>query len=238
MTMHSISTFKAHLVRGAVISAALWAGFSQSAWAGLITRDINVTLNAANIETYDLDVNLDGITDFTFTAALALDPDLSVGFDTVDFRFGSNNAVVIDTSTGDGFPTASLLQVGNSVSGANTFSGPIDQGNLFFFTSFDAASGNFGGQTGYLGLRFDTVSGIEYGFALLTINDLTAQNNPLGLTIRAVAFNDTPGQGIQISVVPEPTSPTLFGIGALGLFVSFLRRVRSDSKLQNLSASS
>ena len=238
MNLHSISSFKAGFIRGAVISATLWAGLSEPAWAGVISRDVNVTLNAANIETYDLDVNLDGITDFTFTAALALDPDLSVGFDTVDFRFGSNNAVVVDTSTGDGFPTASLLQVGNFVSAANVFSGPVDQGNLFFFTSFEAASGNFGGQTGYLGLRFDTVSGIEYGFALVTVNGLTAQNNPLGLTIGPVAFNDTPGQGIQIAAVPEPMTPTLFGIGALGLFAGFLRRGRSESELQNLSASS
>lgn len=130
------------------LSAALvLLGLGQSAQAGLMTHDVNVTLNAGNIESYSLDVNLDGKTDFTFTAALVLDPILSVGFDQVEFPFG-NNGVVIDKATSDGFPTASRLAVGDTVSAANTFSSSSDKGNLFFFTSFDPPSGNFGGHTG------------------------------------------------------------------------------------------
>lgn len=146
----------------------------------------------------------------------------------VDFPFASGNGVAIDFPVGNGFPAVSRLQVGNTVSGANAFSGPNDQGNLFFFTPFDLPSGNYEGQTGYLGLRFDTVNGTQYGFAEVTVNSLNALDNPLGLTIGTVGFNDIPDQPVQIAVVPEPAGPALFGIGALG----FLMRARRKSAIK------
>ena len=202
------------------LSAALaLLGLGQPAHGGLMTRNVNVTLNAGNIDSYELDVNLDGTTDFTFTAALVLDPNLSVGFDVVDFPFGGNNGVVIDTPTINGFPTASRLAVGDTVSAANVFSlASFDQGNLFFFTTFDPPSGNFEGKTGYLGLRFDGPGGIFYGFAQITVNALNAPINPLGLTIGTVGFETVAGQPVQIT--PEPTSLTLVGIGGIVLLVA------------------
>ena len=215
---------------GALITALVLLGVSQPALAALITRNVNVTLNAANIESYDLDVDLNGTTDFTFTAALVLDPALSVGFDVVDFPFSSNNGVVIDSPTINGFPTASRLQAGATISAANAFAlASFDQGNLFFFTTFDPPSGNFGGQTGYLGLRFDRLNETVFGFAEVTVNALEAPLNPLGLTIGTVGFNDIPGQPVQISLVSEPTSMALFGISMLG-FLGALRRRKRDSR--------
>lgn len=233
MTSRPINSRTRALCRATFTVALVWLGLSQPVLANLVTRSVGVTLNAANIESYDLDLNLDGTTDFTFTAALVLDPVLSVGFNVVDFRFGSSNGVVIDLPTGDGFPAASLLQVGDTVSAANMFSGPNDQGNLFFFTTFDPPSGNFLGQTGYLGLRFDAAGGTEYGFAEVTINSLNTQSNPLGLTIGNVGFNDVPGQSVRISAVPEPSSLLLFGSCALGL-LAFQRRKPGVSQTQSL----
>ena len=230
MNLQLVPLGRIRLIRTTIIATSLWLGMSQSTWASIVTRAVNVTLNAANIESYDLDVNLDGTTDFTFSAALVLNPVLSVGFDVVNFRFGSSNGVVIDVPTGDGFPAASLLQAGNTVSAANTFSGPNDQGNLFSFTSFDLPSGNFGGQTGYLGFRFDTAGGTNYGYAQVTVNGRNAQNNPLGLTIGTIAYNDAPGERIQIVAVPEPTGLALFGIGLLGVLVAFKRSRRAASE--------
>jgi len=179
---------------------------------------VNVTLSAANIDSYDLDLDLNGSTDFTFTAAFVPGPFLSVGFDTLDFAFGSNNAAVIDRS-GDRFPTVSRLKLGDTISGGSTFSGPNDQGNLFFFISTDVlpTTGNFGGQTGFVGLRFDTTGGIKYGYAQVSVKDLGDPNSPLDLTIGTVAFDDVVGQTVlagQAAVaVPEPASMAILGIG-------------------------
>ena len=209
--------------RGAArIGAMLFAGMillvlNQPVMASFVTRNVNVTLNAGNIESYELDVDNNGTPDFKFTAALALDPNLSVGFDVVDFPFGGNNGVVIDGSVSNGFPTATRLAAGNTVSATNTFSSAsFDQGNLFFFTSFDPPSGNFEGRTGFLGLRFDSPSGTLFGFAQITVNSLTAPVNPLGLTIGTVGFESAPGQPITIPV-PEPGSALAMLIGLCGL---------------------
>lgn len=207
------------MVLAAVVSLS---GLSESAQAALVTRNVGVTLNAEDIETFDLDVDLNGTIDFTFTAAFVPDPSFSVGFDTVDSPFGTSNSVVIDMPTLDGFPTASRLAAGDTVAAANTFSfGSSDQGNLFFLTPFDPQSGNFEGQTGFLGLRFEGTGGSLFGFAQVTVNSLNASVNPLGLTIGTVGFNDVPGQLVQIpsapAAVPEPGTLALLlaGFGLL-----------------------
>ncbi len=196
--------------------------------AGLISREVNVTLSAANFETYDLDLDLNGTTDFTFTAAYAPDPSLAVGFDTIDFAFGSNNAAVIDSATGDGFPSVTRLNVGDTISSGSTFSGPNDQGNLYFFISTDLppTTGNFGGQTGFVGLRFDTPGGINFGFAQVSVKDLGDPSNPFDLTIGTVGYNDVAGQAAAVAV-PEPASVAILAFGG---FVFATSRWRDHRK--------
>ena len=172
--------------------------------ASLVTRYVGATLNAGASDTFGLDVDLNGTTDFTFTAAYVPDPLLTVGFDTVDVPRSNSfdNALVVDATTGDGFPTASKLGIGNLVSAASTFSFPFDQSNLFFTDTIDPATGHFAGQTGYVGLKFDRGTDILYGFAQITVNALDDPVDPLGLTIGFVGYNDVAGQSAQ--VVPEP----------------------------------
>ena len=199
---------------------------NRPAHAGLVFRDLNVTLDASLVSQYGLDVDLDGMIDFTFTSAFLPDPTLPVGFNVVDFPFASNNGVVIDALTGDGFPSASRLVIGNVVSSASIFSVPsVDQGNLSFFASMDPPSGNFEGRTGYIGLKFDRLGGTAFGFAEISVNAMDAAVNPLGLTLRSVAFNDTVGEFATITAVPEPSSITLAGL-SLGLLAAFRRRTK------------
>ena len=211
-----------------LLASAVVLIFGQPAGAGLVLRTINVELNASAIESYDLDVDLDGTTDFTFTSAFVPDPVVAAGFNTIDFPFGLNNAVVIDTRTGDGFPTVSRLAAGDIVSSANTFSAPaLDQGNLTFFTTFDPPSGNFAGQSGFVGLRFDRFGDTTFGFAQVTVNAMDATVNPLGLTIGTVGFNNLPGQPATVTVVPEPSS---FFLGACGLGLFSFVRCRAQKR--------
>ncbi len=181
-----------------------------STQAELILRDVDVSLSALNLEEYNLDVDLNGTTDFTFNASLVPGPPLTVGFNVINFPFASNNGVVIDSATGDGFPNASYLTLGNLVSDAQLYSfASLDQGNLVFAVGSEPPSGNFLNRSGFIGLRFDRPEGITFGFAEITVNDINAAINPLGLSISAVGFNNIPGVPALISSVPEPTSGLL-----------------------------
>ncbi len=198
-----------------------WLASAPPAQAAYITRNVNVTLNAEMIEQYNLDVDLNGTIDFTFTAAFVNDPAFPVGFDTVDVPFASTNGVVVDSSAPNGFPTASLLNFGDTISSASLFSfGSSDQANLFFFTPFDPPSGNFEGRTGFLGFQFERPGGTLFGYAQITVNARDAAVNPLGLTIGSVTYSDTFGEPVQIT--PAPASIALFGIGCIG-FLSTVR---------------
>ena len=69
-----------------------------------------------------------------------------------------------------------------------------------------------------------------FGFAEVTVNDLNAPDNPLGLTIGTVGFNDVPGQPVEISAVPEPSSLLLFGIGWLGFLSAFRKATKAKAQ--------
>ena len=219
--------------RAALAAVAIFLlGWGGAADAAVVVRDVNVTLSAADIETFDLDVDLNGTTDFIFTAALVPDPFLTVGFDTVDVPFGSRNGTVIENAVRDGFPTSRRLGRGETVSAADVFSfGSSDQSNLFFLIDapfipgLSERSGNFEGQTGFVGLRFENLMGeLLFGFAEVTVNALDGSDGPpLDLTIGRVGFNNVPGAPVQ-TPVPEPASLALFGLTGLGLLAGRRRR--------------
>lgn len=221
----------------------------QTASADLITRDINVILDAANVETFDLDLNQDGINDFVLTAAFVPDPFLTVGFSTIDNdNFGSNNGFVIDSVTGDGYPTVSNLALGDTVNPGDTYSfGSFDQGNLYTFFPFDMPpeSGNFGGMTGYIGVRVVDINGdLTYGFVQISVGaipdaqnpsdlsgvDPAAGKGPFDITILSVGYNSVVNQGVTIAAapvagaVPEPATASLALLGAAGLGMAARRR--------------
>jgi hypothetical protein len=207
---------------------ALLLGASQ-AHSAVITRYVGETVTAANVASYNLDVNQDGTTDFTFDAAYVPDPVLTVGFDQIDFPFASTNGAVIDKQTGDGFPPTSLLAPGAVISSSSLFCLSGDKADLFYDDTVDPITRNFGGQTGYVGFQFNASDGTHYGYAQVTVNDLNAAVNPLDLTIGTVAYESTPGTAITIASVPEPVSLAAVGVVGLALTVRGRRGIKSTS---------
>ncbi|MBX9628138.1 MAG: PEP-CTERM sorting domain-containing protein [Gemmataceae bacterium] len=201
-------------VRPLAVIALLLAA-AAPADAALITRLVNVKLTATPDgpnQQYDLDVDLDGTTDFTFRTIIGIPDDPTfASFTDIVFPFGTQNAAVVDAAVGNGFPTVSRLAVGDVVSAGDTFSGPNDLGNLFFVTLFDPPSGNFAGRTGFAGLRFESGGQLYYGYAQLTLNGLFAPSDPLALTIGAVGYESVAGAPAVIA--PEPASVLLAGVG-------------------------
>lgn len=214
---------KSHWLGVGLFVLATFAVANRQLSAGIVFRELNVTLDSSMGMPFDLDVDLNGTIDFTFTSTFVPDPVLAVGFNQVEFPFGSNNGVVIDATVGDGFPTVSRLSLGDTVSSGSLYSFPTDRGNLSFFTTVDPPSGNFAGRTGFVGLKFDRLGGTAFGFAQISVNPIDAPLNPFGLTLHYVAFNDTLGELATITAVPEPSSITLAGI-SLGLLAAFHRR--------------
>jgi hypothetical protein len=198
--------------------------WGPAARAALVSRYLGVTLSAANIDSYDLDVDQNGTNDFTFQAAYVPDPTLTVGFDQIKFLFGSNNAVVIDTQTNDGFPPTSLLVPGDTVTPTSLFSGPNDTADLFSYDTIDPQTGNFNGQSGFVGFRFDGAGGEHYGYVQVSVKSLNDPNDPLDMTLGTLVYNDVAGQGVQVTAVPEPGS--LLVLAGMGIGISTLSRRR------------
>lgn len=225
----SSATSSFSIAVGALI-VALTAPLS-TADAAVIARDLNVTLDASSLQTFNLDVDLNGSTDFTFNTSFAAGPPAS-GSAVVSVPLGSfSNGVLIDTQTGDGFPPASRLGVGALIGPGGLFSDVFDQANLF--SLIFGPEGNFGDQSGFIGLRFDSAGGPLFGFAQISVNGL-ASSDAFDLTIGAVGFNDIAGQAFAVpsavvAVVPTPGSLSLLALAGFGLLVATGRRGRATA---------
>lgn len=137
-------------------------------------------------------------------------------------RLAAGAPVTVDNPEWNGWPKA-------SAQGADP---EVLYGNLAFFNPSATASqqGQFLGQSGFLGVRFQWNGNTHYGW-------IEADGNATAtvLTISQWAYNDIPGEGIlagQPTAVPEPASwPVGLGLLALGAAgVTQYRRQRSCAK--------
>ena len=208
----------------------VWAfvALTASAPAAITTQTVNHQITAVPDgpnQFFDLDVDQNGTTDFTFRAIIGLPDEPSfASFADIQPQFGTLNGVVIDAFTGDGFPTVSRLQVGDVVSAAGLYSGNNDLGNLSSQFFPDAPTGNFQNMAGYIGFQFENLGNTFYGFAQISVNDLLGPQDPLAVFIGTVSYEDTAGKSITVSAVPEPATAILL---ALGSAVFSCRRIRN-----------
>lgn len=210
----------------AVLIVACLALSTKRASAVLISRNVNHEITATpdgSNQMYDLDVDQDGTIDFTFRSLIGLPEDPTfASFADIKPPFGTINGVVIDSSTGDGFPTTSRLQLGAIISSSSLFSGNNDLGNLSSQFFPDPPTGNFQNQSGYVGFQFESLGKTFYGFAQVTVHDLQANPNPLAVLIGTVSYESVAGRAAVVSAVPEPSSVVLavLGLAGAGLAVS------------------
>lgn len=207
---------------------AAWAMSARPTSAVLITRTVNQQITAlpdGPNQIYELDVDQDGMADFTFRSLIGLPEDPAfASFADIVPPFGTINGVVIDSFTGDGFPTASRLQPGALISSASLFSGNNDLGNLSSQFFPDSSTGNFQNQSGFVGFQFQSLGNTYYGFAHVTVNDVLAPQDPLAVTIGVVAYESVAGQPATVVAVPEPMTMALAGLGFAAIVARAWRR--------------
>jgi len=169
---------------------------------------------------YPIDLNGDGITDFTFSAddhSVALIPD-------------QGNRVVyrVDPPPNLGGPLASLASgflVASNLNDASFGWRSNDLGPaLIVLVLSTGSTSDFNGR-GYVGLEFGLADGIHYGYF-----DVDARPGFPSATLHGWAYETTPGVPIVAGAVPEPGSVWLSLLGVAVLtFAARHRRLQGTA---------
>jgi hypothetical protein len=183
------------LLYGAAVAAAGLgiAGFAPPAEAKIVYKSTNIQINSA----LHLDLNGDGINDFTFYFFKSVKLSNASGsfLSVVPSNFSSNGA--IGKPVGTTYP-ASVLASGVQVGPKNSFRGFAmaerwRHTNKGTSTFLDPWAGKGQGVTsGYLGLKFAVKKKIHYGWARLSVNPGTAV-----ATLTGYAYDTVAGEAIM-----------------------------------------
>ncbi len=112
---------------------------------------------------------------------------------------------------------------------SNTFS--VTYANFWSFVGFTDE------VDGFLGFRFDNVSGTHYGWSKINI-DLNGPNS--SFTIKEWAYESVPNASITVgataAAIPEPSTNVMMGLSLLAMGVAGVRRWRETRKQADSNA--
>lgn len=206
------------LAGGAILAGASPANAAVIYYSG-------PTLNTAGTF-FDLDLNTDLFTDFTFNSA-------SVASGTLGASFGANVSF-----PGTGGVTDPLV-FGQTIGTASSFSAsPYKISKAFVGTDGTVTPSSTVypiGSDQYMGLQFDIGGSAHYGWALIQTSTSASFNDPdwtgvMDVQLKQFAYESVAGADITagaMSDVPEPSSLALFALGAAG--IAAIRRRRKTS---------
>lgn len=207
------------LLEGAVVSRADIIHSSTN----LILGDVSFPKTA---EYFDLDLDRNSAIDFSFTSNLA-------GFAEVS-RNGKNQYLIHPSSPPNIGGTVAALNAGYTIGSqsGNSYSEEwlgLDGWDSLILILDSGATGEFYHNRTFIGVEFEAVDGVHYGWIDVEGASRTMENHLLtdsSLIIHGWAYESTPGVGIVAGAVPEPSSLILFTIGAIGTWTLRKRKHR------------
>lgn len=233
--MQSLSVGK---MSATALAVGTGLGIVGAAEAGMVYGSVNTSLVPyGTTESFTLDINSDGVDDFTFSAFFSpqgyIPGYYSPGY---EGPYGYYPGFYYPGQPIQHFGDSSVVGLGNNKVTAN---GPLALGSTIDQTRTDFASGSELGnlgyyadfglwseyEEGYLGLQFEVNGLNHYGWIRLGI-DYNSK-----LDIFDFAYSDVPITGVNAGIVPLPSMAPLFALatGAMGV-LGFRRNRREDRK--------
>lgn len=218
----------------------------QTRWAAYVTAGAATAI--AGVHSAEADIHYSGVLNVSFDAqpgstvlqTFALDNSAEIRFAHVRTASGAGLALfriqgaafsnVFRGVANNGFRYPSML--GPNV---NVSAGAFVAHNGGYFATLAYKGGYTGSQwlstgTGFIGFKFSSPQGTEYGWAQLTMDEGAPGN---AFTLKDFAWAD-PGTPIftgETTAVPEPGSISLLATGAVGLLL--WRRQRANAAARN-----
>jgi PEP-CTERM motif len=136
---------------------------------------------------------------------------------------------IVAPTIGGEYSSAARLAGGQFVGPGGNFNNPSNFNQVGTMASYNGYFGEWNlGDTGYVGLHFNSAGQTYYGWAHVHINANAS------VTLLDFAYENTPGTGLVTGVVPEPStlSVLLLAAGASGM-TAYRRRRASTAAAEN-----
>lgn len=219
--------------RSAVISSSRWtayatAGAATAVVGGMHTADAAIHYVSVN-QTYNVAPNSSIINSFSLGAGASFAVRDFLHASGVNghasFAIGAASAasfVGYMTSVFTYPRYVSKLGAGQNVGGFTNF---VTNYGYFAYLARHASGAFNAPGIGYIGIRFNTGAGVQYGWIRLNMNGAPGNS----FTLVDYAWGD-PGDSILTGQVPEPGSLGLLALGAVGLLAWRKRRAQTAAQ--------